>query len=273
MQKLEILSPKSSEKIPIHAFTPNNEINRNKPSHFLFTDPSIYSSSLRYQPVSLDSGRSLAKKIPSIPTDAIQIENQIKHLTEYLENKEDFFYLIILLLLFITIFGIFQGSTLIDGLNDENRGKTIATTSSSTDVTGESITEEVKLQVIPNIAIGFIVINLIQDVINFFLMFFSFFGVYAMLEKFVIWGMRLTNGALPFFVLSNIFYIAYMAELDEVTNCELIFFIPNVLGGLLVYSFLISNSKRFLFRIRNINELEEAKSAMNFKTIQQTDKT
>lgn len=172
------------------------------------------------------------------PRPLTPLEIELNILKEYMRRNVGCFYCILIILAIYALFGVVQSMNLISDLrNDENN-------------------------LIPRISIGFIVFNLIQDVLNIAVISPAKSGLYMKNEKKMALTVKIFYLILFVFIFSNIFYIIYLSKLEN--GGKAVFFVViNIICGLLLYVSQIMWGRIMLVRIRRINEIEMILSGNN----------
>lgn len=175
----------------------------------------------------------------AVPRPLTPLEKELNISRDYMRRNAGFFYCILIVLAVFALFGVTQSINLISQLRHDEYGE------------------------IPRVVIGFIIFNLIQDILNIVVIAPAKSGIYMMNEGKMGLTIKIFYFTLLVFVISNIFYVIYTCELENTGRIDILFVIVNILIGLMLYIYEISWGRTLFGRIRRINELEHIIAANN----------
>ena len=174
----------------------------------------------------------------AVPRPLSPLEIELNILRDYMRRNAGCLYCLLIILAVFALFGVIQSINLISLLrNDE-------------------------YNTIPRIAIGFIVFNLIQDLLNIVVIAPAKSGLYMRNEGKMSLTINIFYFTLIVFIISNIFYVIYLSKLES-NGKDVFFVIVNIIVGLLLYVSQIIWGRIMLVRIRRINEIERILSMNN----------
>lgn len=105
--------------------------------------------------------------------------------------------------------------------------------------------------------IGFIVCNLIMDVLNIVCLFPAKEGIYQFDHDRMVLCAKIIWGSLLFYIISMICYIIYTSNSQNSDVYDNIFLAVSIIVGVFTYVALLVSSKRIIASLKRIKEIRE----------------
>lgn len=113
----------------------------------------------------------------------------------------------------------------------------------------------------PRVVIGFIVCNLIMDVLNIVCIFPAKEGIYQFDHDRMVLCAKIIWGSLLFYIVSMICFIVYDSNYKSSNVYDKIFLAVSIIVGIFTYVALLVSSKRIIASLKRIKEIRELLAA------------
>lgn len=114
---------------------------------------------------------------------------------------------------------------------------------------------------IPRIIIGFIVCDLIQDVLSIACLFPAKDAVYRYVFERMVLCVRMVFFCFFFYIIENIFYIIYSVNYEDRNDYDNAYLIINIIVGFSLFVILLASSRNLLRTLKRIKEIKEMAAA------------